>query len=67
MKPIEMNDRELLELLRENEEERKRPEIPGSIEFHYRHHPNLMRMTRLRSNRRGESVSKGDSQFLSMP
>ena len=31
--------------------------MPGSIEFHYRNHPNLLRMTRQRANRHGGHVS----------
>ncbi len=32
--------------------------IPGSVVFHYRNHPHLLRMTRHRANRHGEHLQE---------
>ena len=56
-----IGDRELIALLghatnpKELLDEEKQA-IPGSVEFHYRNHPNLLRVTRLRANRHGNRM-----------
>ncbi|MFI5202502.1 MAG: hypothetical protein ACHQNE_08965 [Candidatus Kapaibacterium sp.] len=63
-----IGDRELMALLghatypREQLDEEKQA-LPGSIEFHYRNHPNLLRVTRLRANRHGVANQYGEWIF----